>query len=270
MTDDSYAENSCVVCWHPRGCAEYRLHPSHQNTFWNERWDITCLFTKVHSITYVTRTGAASTWKTCAVTAATTTWYYSLWSTRSTHVKLMWRRLVCFCVWRRMEKCAQSELIHVSLVKKPHFVWVWSGSASTQWSPEMNRSVRRKRSDCVKEMQNNIYYNTDFSSLVGEKRSYSVVVAYWHVTRWTFDSFDFLLFFVLSVFVLSYTFLGTCAPMDIRTSQAMHHLKTLSTPCSSHLACWRADSILTWLLFLRSRHSSHKSAGIGGGTISIW
>ena len=171
MTDDSYAENSCVVCWHPRGCAEYRLHPSHQNTSWNERWDITCPFTKVHSITYVTRTGAASTWKTCTVTATTTTWFCLLWSTRSTHVKLMWRprwRLVCFCVWRRMEKCAQSELLHVSLVKKPHVPWVWSGSATTRRSLEMNRSVRRKRSDCVKEMQNNIYYNTDFSSLVGE------------------------------------------------------------------------------------------------------
>ena len=120
---------------------------------------------------YVTRTGAASTWKTCTVTATTTTWYYSLWSTRSTHVKLMWRprwRLVCICVWRRMEKCAQSELLHVSLVKKPHVPWVWSGSATTRRSLEMNRSVRRKRSDCVKEMQNNIYYNTAFSSLVGE------------------------------------------------------------------------------------------------------
>ena len=67
------------------------------------------------------------------------------------------------CMTQRMEKCAQSELIHVSLVKKPHIVWVWSGSASTRRSLEMNRSVRRKRSDCVKEMQNNIYYNTDFS-----------------------------------------------------------------------------------------------------------
>ena len=30
--------------------------------------------------------------------------------------------------------------------------------------------------------------------------------------------------------MLSYTLLGTCALMDIRTSQAMHHLKTLWTP----------------------------------------
>ena len=57
--------------------------------------------------------------------------------------------------------------------------------------------------------------------------------------------------------MLSHTLLGSCALMDIRTSQAMHHLKTLWTPCSSHLACSRADSILTWLLFLRSRPSSH-------------
>ena len=57
--------------------------------------------------------------------------------------------------------------------------------------------------------------------------------------------------------MLSYTILGSCALMDIRTSQAMRHLKTLWTPCSSHLVCCRADSIVTWLLFLRSRHSSH-------------
>ena len=65
------------------------------------------------------------------------------------------------------------------------------------------------------------------------------------------------MFLVLSVFVLSYTLLGSCALMDIRTSQALHHLEALLTPCSSHLACGRADSILSWLLFLRSRHSSH-------------
>ena len=37
MTDDSYAKNLCVACWHPRGDAEYRLLPKPQNTSRNER-----------------------------------------------------------------------------------------------------------------------------------------------------------------------------------------------------------------------------------------
>ena len=57
--------------------------------------------------------------------------------------------------------------------------------------------------------------------------------------------------------MLSHTLMGSCAFMDIRTSQAMHHLKTLWTLCSSHLTCRRADSSLTWLLILKSPHSSY-------------
>ena len=70
-----------------------------------------------------------------------------------------------------------------------------------------------------------------------------------------FDSFEFLTVVSPSVSVLSHTLLGSCALMDIRTSQAMHHLKALWTPCSSHLTCRRSDSFLTWLLTLGSRHS---------------
>ena len=72
------------------------------------------------------------------------------WSTRS------WRprwQVVCVCVWRRIEKYAESELPHVSLVKKRHVVWVWSGSATTRRSWMMIRSVWRKRADCVKNVQ---------------------------------------------------------------------------------------------------------------------
>ena len=72
-----------------------------------------------------------------------------------------------------------------------------------------------------------------------------------------FDSLECLTVFRPSLSVLSHTLLGSCALMDIRTSQAMHHLKPLWTACSSHLTCRRSDSFLTWLLILGSRHSSY-------------
>ena len=37
MTDDSYAKNLCVACWHLRGGAEDRLLPKPQNTSRNEQ-----------------------------------------------------------------------------------------------------------------------------------------------------------------------------------------------------------------------------------------
>ena len=77
MTDDSHAKNLCVACWHPRGGAEDRLSPKPQNTSRNVQMRHHKSLHK-SSQYYATRTGAASTLKTCTVTATTTTWYYSL------------------------------------------------------------------------------------------------------------------------------------------------------------------------------------------------
>ena len=71
MTDDSHAKNLCVACWHPRGGAEDRLHPSHKIRLGT--CDETSQVSTQKFIDNVTRTGAASTWKTCTVTATTTT-----------------------------------------------------------------------------------------------------------------------------------------------------------------------------------------------------
>ena len=67
MADDSCAKNFRVACWHPRESAENRLFPSHKNTSRYHK--------SLHerSQYYVTRTGAASTWKTCTVTATAAT-----------------------------------------------------------------------------------------------------------------------------------------------------------------------------------------------------
>ena len=65
-----YAMFFCVACLHPKVGRGWSL-PKPQNTSRNERWDITSLNT-IHSD--VKRTGAATTWKTCTVTATITMW----------------------------------------------------------------------------------------------------------------------------------------------------------------------------------------------------
>ena len=70
MTDDSHAKNSSVACWHRRGGAEDR--PSQATKYVSERPMRHHMSLHKSSQCYVTRTGAASTWKTCTVTATTT------------------------------------------------------------------------------------------------------------------------------------------------------------------------------------------------------
>ena len=72
MTDDSHAKNLCVACWHPRwGCS--RSSPPQATKYVSERAMRHHKSLHKSSQYYVTRTGAASTWKTCTATATTTT-----------------------------------------------------------------------------------------------------------------------------------------------------------------------------------------------------
>ena len=71
MTHDSNAKNFGVACWHPRRGAEDRLSPSHKIRLGTS--DDTSQVSTQKFTVYVSRTGAASTWKTCIVTATVTT-----------------------------------------------------------------------------------------------------------------------------------------------------------------------------------------------------
>ena len=80
--------------------------------------------------------------------------------------------MICFCVLRRMERCAQSEYLHVStLQKKTHGVEhglvqrQHVDESSTRESLQRSKSTWRKTCKPVKIGQNDIYYINAFNSL---------------------------------------------------------------------------------------------------------
>ena len=245
-----------VTCLRPKVGRGWSL-PKPQNTSRNERWYITSLIS-IHSD--LTRTADATTWKTCTVTATITMWVLHCHQ----HVLQRpswcedhddsWYVHVSDAEWRSV----QSRNFHMSLLWRSatlyEYYLVQLQHAEVEWwLDQYEGNERTVWIKCRTTLITTLFFalwlviNNVLQLLLrtDTRPGECLIVS------------SFQLFLVFSVFELSYTLLGLCTLIEIRSSQAMHHLKTLWTLCSSHLACGRADSIPTCLLFMRSRHSSH-------------
>ena len=124
---------------------------------------------------YVTRTGAASTWKTCTVTDDNNVILLPVINTFYTcqadvYTKMTVGMFMCFTQNEVM--CTVGTSSCLSCEDAPRCTSMIWFTYNTSKSGDEQISMK------VKEMHNNIYFNIAFSSLVGEQQRYSVVVAY--------------------------------------------------------------------------------------------
>ena len=242
MTDDSYAKNSCGLLASEEGCWISSL--TQATTYDSERTMRYHVSLHKSSQYYVTRAGVASKWKTCTATATATTWNYSLWSTRPTHmsswcgdhdddgyvsVKSMEnvhsRNIYMSLSWRR------PTLNEYDLVQQQH-VEVW------WWTDQYEGNVRTVWRKC----------RTTFTIPLLSGTSWHCSQRIWFVTWWwgVYDSFDFFeLFLVFSVLCcqththIVHSYAHPWFWCDLHTSLFSSHESSQNTWtfCNSHLAC---------------------------------